>query len=841
MDAYSGYHQIKMHPSDEDKTAFMTARVNYCYQTMPFELKNAGATYQRLMDRVFEGQVGRNMEVYVDDMIVKSVLGSNHHEDLMEAFGRIRKHNMKLNPKKCSFGIRGGKFLGFMITSRGIEINPDKCKAIQEMKSPSNVKEVQRLTGRIAALSLFLPHSGDKSAPFFKCLKKNATFEWNSECEEAFTRLKEMLSAPPVLSKPVQGLPLHLYFFDGDHAISSVILQEVDGEQKIVYFVLQKPDLSGRLVAWSVELSEYGLQYDKRGKVGAQTLADFVVELTPEKGEKVSTQWILFVDGSSNDNGSGAGVTLQGPEELELEQSLKFQFKTSNNQAEYYALIAGLKLAIEVQIDSLLVRTNSLLVASQDNGKFQVKEPTLIKYVEHVRLLMGRLQQVVVEFVPRAQNQRADALAKLASTRKPGNNRSVIQETLANPSIEGDLVASVDLQETWMNPIIDILAGEPSDVVKYSKAQKREAGHYTLLDGILFRRGFSSPLLRCLPPEKYEAVMTNVHEGVCASHIGGRSLASKVLRAGFYWPTIRKDCAEFVRKCEKCQVFADLPRAPPEQLVTISSPWPFAMWGVDLVGPFPTARLQMMFILVAVDYFTKWVEAEPLASITATKIINFYWKRIVCRFGVPRAIVSDNGTQFASNQTKEFCEEMGIQRRFSSVEHPQTNGQAESANKVILRGLKRRLSEAKGAWLDELPIVIWSYNTTQHSTTGETPFRMTYGADAMLPVEIDNSSWRTTPKFEGKNSSNMAVELDLLSESHNEARLREAAMKQRAAAKYDTKVKPREMQVGDLVLKKRTGVTGNKLSPIWEGPYRILKALGTWMGNGCHDPGTQRN
>ncbi|XP_057444348.1 uncharacterized protein LOC130736546 [Lotus japonicus] len=516
---------------------------------------------------------------------------------------------MRLNPEKCSFGIQGGKFLGFMITSIGIEINPDKCKVIQEMKIPSSVKEVQRLTGWIAALSRFLPHSGDKSAPFFKCLKKNAAFEWNSECEEAFKRLKEMLFAPPVQSKPTQGLPLHLYFSVRDHAISSVILQEVNGEQKIIYFVrhtlkgaeiryqkiekavlailvtarrlrpyfqsfqvkirtdlplrqvLQKPDLSGRLVAWLVELSKYGLQYDKRGKVGAQTLADFVVELTLEGGEKVSTQWILFVDGSSNDNGSGAGVTLQGPEELILEQSLRFHFEASNNQAEYEAPIAGLKLAIEVQIDSLLVRTDSLLVVNQVNGEFQVKEPTLIKYLECVRLLMGRLQEVVVESLPRAQKQRADSLARLASTRKLGNNRSVIQEMLTNPSMEGELVASVGRQETWMDPIVDILAGEPSEVVKYSKELRREAGHHTLLDGILFRRGFSSPLLRCLPPEKYEAVMAEVHGGVCASHIGGRSLASKVLRAGFYWPTIRKDYAEFVKKCEKCQVFADLPRA----------------------------------------------------------------------------------------------------------------------------------------------------------------------------------------------------------------------------------------------------------------------------------------
>ncbi|XP_057432585.1 uncharacterized protein LOC130725365 [Lotus japonicus] len=133
---------------------------------------------------------------------------------------------------------------------------------------------------------------------------------------------------------------------------------------------------------------------------------------------------------------------------------------------------------------------------------------------------------------------------------------------------------------------------------------------------------------------------------------------------------------------------------------------------------------------------------------------------------------------------------MGIQRRFSSVEHPQTNGQVESANKVILRGLKRRLFEANGAWLDELPVVICSYNTTKHSTTGGTPVRMTYGADAMVPVEIDNNSWRTAAQFEVENPSNMAVELDLLSETRDEARIREAAMKQRAAVKYDTKVRP---------------------------------------------------
>ncbi|XP_057444129.1 uncharacterized protein LOC130736305 [Lotus japonicus] len=396
MDAYSGYHQIKMHPSDEDKTAFITARVNYCYQTMPFGRKNARATYQRLMDGVFEGQVGRNVEVYVDDMIMKSVLGSSHHEDLTEDFGMLRKHNMRLNPEKCSFGIQGGKFLGFMITSRGIEKNPDKCKAIQEMKIPSSVKEVQRQTGRIETLSssvILQEVNGEQKIIYFV----------SHTLQGAEIRYQKIEKA--ALTVLITARRLRPYFQSFQVKIrTDLALRQL----------LQKPDLSERLVAWSVELSEYGLQYDKRGKVGAQTLADFVVELTPEGGEKVSTQWILFVDGSSNDNGSGAGVTLQGPGELVLGQSLRFQFKASNNQEEYKALITGLKLATEV------------------------KESALMKYLERVRLLMGRLQEVIVEYVPRAQNQRADALASLASTRKLGNNRSVIQETLANPSIEGE-------------------------------------------------------------------------------------------------------------------------------------------------------------------------------------------------------------------------------------------------------------------------------------------------------------------------------------------------------------------------------------------------------------------
>ncbi|XP_016192778.1 uncharacterized protein LOC107633688 [Arachis ipaensis] len=195
MDAYAGYNQILMHPSDQEKIAFITEYGNYCYNVMPFGLKNAGATYQRLMNRIFEHQIGRNIEVYVDDMVAKTKIGQSHIQDLEEIFAQIRKYNMRLNPEKCAFGVKGRKFLGFILTSRGIEANPEKCQAILDMCSPKTTKDVQRLTGILAALSRFLPCLAFKSFNFFQCLKKSAkSFFWDEKCEEAFLSLKQFLS-----------------------------------------------------------------------------------------------------------------------------------------------------------------------------------------------------------------------------------------------------------------------------------------------------------------------------------------------------------------------------------------------------------------------------------------------------------------------------------------------------------------------------------------------------------------------------------------------------------------------------------------------------------------------
>ena len=237
MDAFSGYNQILMHPDDQEKTAFITDRGTYCYKVMPFGLKNAGATYQRLVNEMFSEKIGKNMEVYIDDMLVKSLREDDHVEHLEECFKVLNKYQMKLNPEKCSFGVSSGKFLGYLVTQRGIEANPDQIRALREMPSPRNKREVQKLTGRIAALNRFISRSTDKCLPFYQLLKSNKESKWNDECEKAFRELKEYLAKPPILAKPAIGEPLYLYVAVSHAGISGVLVREDRGDQKPVFYI----------------------------------------------------------------------------------------------------------------------------------------------------------------------------------------------------------------------------------------------------------------------------------------------------------------------------------------------------------------------------------------------------------------------------------------------------------------------------------------------------------------------------------------------------------------------------------------------------------------------------
>ena len=235
LDAYSGYHQIFMAKEDEEKTAFITPMGTYCFNRMPFGLKNAGATFSRLIAKVLAEQLGRNVEAYVDDIVVKSRHAGSHTGDLEETFVNLRREGIKLNPDKCAFGVKAGKLLGFLVSERGIEANPEKIRAIQEMEPPRSAREVQRLTGRLAALSRFLSRSAERALPFFKTLRGAEPFRWTPVCQAAFEDLKKYLAQLPSLTSPEPGAQLLLYLAASSSAVSAVLVQEDNGQRPVYY------------------------------------------------------------------------------------------------------------------------------------------------------------------------------------------------------------------------------------------------------------------------------------------------------------------------------------------------------------------------------------------------------------------------------------------------------------------------------------------------------------------------------------------------------------------------------------------------------------------------------
>jgi hypothetical protein len=226
LDCYSGYHQIAIKEEDQEKSAFITTFGAYCYTTMSFGLKNDGATYQRSIQACFKRQLNKNVEAYVDDVVVKTRNSDALIADLEETFASLREYRWKLNPNKCVFSVPSGKLLGFIISHRGIEANLEKISSITNMKAPTCIKDVQKLTGCMAALNRFISKLGERGLPFFKLLKHQEKFAWTPEEDQALAQLKDFLSKPPVLTTPRKKERLLLYLAMTTHVVSTAIIVE---------------------------------------------------------------------------------------------------------------------------------------------------------------------------------------------------------------------------------------------------------------------------------------------------------------------------------------------------------------------------------------------------------------------------------------------------------------------------------------------------------------------------------------------------------------------------------------------------------------------------------------
>ncbi|XP_035840174.1 uncharacterized protein LOC118487436 [Helianthus annuus] len=839
LDCYKGYHQVQMKKEDEDKTAFRTDKGIYCYTKMPFGLRNADATYQRLMDTVFSEDIGKTVEVYMDDLVIMSHEEETMLNNIQRTFDSLRSVNLKLNPTKCSFGMEEGKFLGFIVTRDGFKVNPEKVQAIQLMPSPATIKEMQRLAGRLAALNRFLANHAAKSYPFISTLRncgKKTPFQWTPEAEATFKQMKECLIQLPTLTAPKEKEPLILYLSATEVAVGAVLMVERENIQTPIYYIskmltgpetrysmieklvlalihasrrlrryfsghvitvltnyhlgqiLSKPDVAGRLAKWAIELGGYNIFYRPRPAIKGQVLADFATEVPIDKIQECEAiqnptpvfddrVWTLPTDGASNDDGAGAGLRLVSPDNHELTYAIRLDFQSTNNEAEYEAFLAGLRLALKMGARNLEANVDSKLVAEQVNGRYDAKGEAMTLYLEQARMLISQFQTFKVNHINRSENKHADALSKLAATSFKHLAKEVRIEVLSNPSIHLKQVSVIEMGDpSWMSPIILYLQhGKlPEGKAKARKIQHK-AINYEMADGVLYRKSFMGPLLRCVDKTDAQYLVREIHEGLCGIHAGPRMVVAKIMSAGYYWPGMHMDAVDLLRRCEACQRHAPKTLRPKNPLIPVTSAWPFQ------------------------------------------------------QFGLPLRIISDNGTNFAAEDLQKWFKEMKIEHNFASVAHPQANGRVESVNKQIVDGIKARLGTARRGWVDELPSILWAHRTMPKTSTGETPFSLVYGSEAVIPAEIGLPSPRMIAMEKQNNEQERRMDLDLLEERRENAAITEARYKSKLEKYYNARVRVCTFVPGDFVLRDNEASNAEKpgkLAPRWEGPYVINEVLG---------------
>nr|AAM74447.1 Putative retroelement [Oryza sativa Japonica Group] len=753
MDGNAGYNQIIMAEEDIHKTSFRCPGAIGLFEwvVMTFGLKSAGATYQRAMNYIYHDLIGWLVEVYIDDVVVKSKEIEDHIANLRKVFERTGKYGLKMNPTKATKGLS----------------------------------------------------------------------------------IKEYLSSPPVLIPSQKGIPFRLYLSAGEKSIGSVLIQEIEGKERAVFYLsrrlldaetryspveklclclyfsctklrhyllsnectvickanvikymLSAPILKGRIGKWIFSLTEFDLRYESPKAIKGQAIADFIVDHRDDSiGSVEVVPWTLFFDGSVCTHGCGIGLVIISPRGANFEFAYTIKPYATNNQAEYEAVLKGLQLLMGVEADAVEIMGDSLLVINQLAGEYEWND-TIMVYNVKCQELMKEFRPVTLKHVSREQNIDANDLAQGASGYKPMMKDVIVE------------IATIAADD-WRYDVHHYLQN-PSQSA--SRKLRYKALKYTLLDDELYYRTIDGVLLKCLSADQAKVAIGEVHEGICGTHQSAHKIKWLLRRAGYFWPTMLEDCFKYYKGCQDCQKFGAIQRAPASAMNPIIKPWPFGGWGIDMIDMInPPSSKGHKFILVATDYFTKWVEAIPLKKVDSGDVIQCVQEQIIYRFCIPQTITTDQGSIFVSDEFVQFADSMGIKLLNSSPYYAQANGQAEASNKsliklmVKLRHLIRKISDYPRQWHTRLAEALCSYPMACHGSIQVPPYMFVYGHEAVLPSEVRIGPRRTELQNDltaDEYYNLMADETEDLVQSRLRALAKVTRDKERVARHYNKKVVP---------------------------------------------------
>ncbi|GJX59048.1 reverse transcriptase domain-containing protein [Tanacetum coccineum] len=663
---------------------------------------------------------------YLEQMVtIRTMFSFNKREQLI----RLLKDN--LDVFACTKMRARGKFLGYMVTSKGIRANPKKTKAIADMQSPKTLKEMQSLSGKLAALNRFLSKSAKKSSPVLQNPKKHH-------------------------ERKQGGVPVVRRSGTGDYGSA----HRAD---------LNKPEASRKLAKYAVELGAYNIVYLPRNAIKGQVLAYFIneipvgtklLEVCSLTKEEESEIWTLYTDGASSMKGVGAKLVLIDPSGIEYTYDISLTFSRINNKAKYEALLM--------------------------NGEFMASSEGMARYLANAKEYAALFKKFSIKNIPRNQNQKADVLSKLASVVFNHLTKEILVEVLNAESVDVCEVNTVveEEEDNWMTPIIKCLEKGiwPADENE-ARTLRMKISQYVIEEGVMFKKSYLAPMLRCVGPLQANYITREVHEGACGMHAGARSVVAEIIRQGYFWPSMHRDTREVVDKCGSCQIHAPVMRLSKMRLNSIMAPWPFHQWGLDILGPLLD---KLKYIVVAIDYFTKWIEAKPLAKITV------------------------------KDQANEHGRSTPLSQRIGRTSKQIPDARVENKARSGKSRMSGRIAEH-----------LVAHRTMLKTSNVETPFSLTYGSEAVISAEIGMPTYRIIQFNEAHNDQERRLNLDLIQERRETAAIREAKYNKKVEQYYNKRVRPVSFKVGDFVYRRNEGSkvkNQGKLGPNLEGPYRVIEA-----------------
>lgn len=790
LDCCQGYYNLEIVEKDKEKSSFITKYGLFEHNRLPFGLCTAPATFQRAIQLVLAGLTWKSVIAYLDDTIVLGLSFEMHLENLQEVLERFRKHNLKLKASKCVLFQKKVKWLGRIIEQGVISVNPENIKAVHDWKVPTTVRGLQAFLGFINYHRAHLPKLAEIAVPLYQLTRKNTEFIWSPTHEEAFQTLKTAMVTPPILVLPNSTDPFILDTDASAFAVSGVLSQVQDKVEKVVAYA-------------SASLTPPQRRYCTTRR----ELLAVLVFIRHFRHHLLHKQFLVRTDHSSLvwllNFKVADGQIARWAEELS-----QYQFALQYRKGELHGNADGLSRQEELE-DTCWRFEEGVRPEHLPCAKDQCRHcPRLFdRWSRFFREVdnIGNLGQQTVKITPVQiwvpQLTHAEILE--AQQNDPHLRQITSWLTHGEPEEAMLQLASQTTKTLWLNQELLLLE---QGILRYK---------YSCANG--------TRNLFIIPRDKVKEILSAYHDNSATGHLGMAKTLKRV-RQTYFWANQKRDVKEYVESCRLCNLNKK-PLTPVAPLGSYHAGIPMERLNVDLVGPLPRTKRGNVYILMAVDQFSKWMECIPLPNQTAITVAKALVEEIFLRLGCPLEMHSDQGTNFLSGVLQSVCDLLQVHRTRTTSYRPRSNGQAERFNRSIMPLLRIHAQAHDEDWDEALPYIASAMRSTVHRSTGFTANQLMLGREISMPVdlllnpEIEEAGEEELTTHEYVNQVRKTMEY-----THELARQALKGAQERQKRNYDKRIRHKAHNVGDLVYRLEDAPK-NKLQPRYRGPYVVEERL----------------